>query len=222
MDDSTARRVLGVGPYASHREAHEAYKRRAKMIHPDRHAHAEVTARREAERAMRELTEAWHTVKHAKPPPPGIRYERPAEQERRPPRPTACELCGHLPAVPEDVRALTGILLIHHTDRYAGTLCRNCGTSLCRDVQSQTLTLGWWGVPALFVNLAVLVNNAAYFRALRELPWPRERSAEAHAPLSQPQPLTKTVISRPLPWLATVTAAVVVVFGIVLLLISAR
>lgn len=220
MDDSTARRILGVGPYASREQAREAYKQRAKMVHPDRHAYAAADARGEAERAMRELNEAWHTIQHGRPAPTGVRYQHTETPERRPSPPPGCELCGYTPAIRVDVRALTGIVLIHMSDRYAGTLCRSCGTGICRDVQAQTLTRGWWGVPAVLVNVAVLVNNAAYMRALRDTPWPQQRASDMVTPMSQPQPLTRKVMARPLPWLSTLTAATVLALALVLLVLN--
>ncbi|WP_317493963.1 J domain-containing protein [Haloechinothrix sp. LS1_15] len=258
MDDGTARRLLGIGPQASIQQAREAYKRRAKMIHPDRHAYASAEARREAERAMAELNEAWRalrtgsttreasqrrdagrhsTGKHSTQRSTTERretgrayasYEPPAATQPgadrawpHRPRARGCEICGYTPAIWIDIRALTGLVIFHRSDRYAATLCRYCGTAIWRDVQAQTLTLGWWGVPALFINLAVLVNNRTYGVALRELEPPQARVADSGAPLSEPIALTKRVATRVLPWLAMV-ALLVLVTLLVVALVQAR
>lgn len=209
MDDHTARRVLGVGPYATREQARAAYKRRAKILHPDQRATTSDAARREAERAMAELNEAWRALRSDTVPT--------VSPDARPSRPRGCEICGHSPAVWIDIRAVTALIILHSTDRYAATLCKNCGTAIWRDMQARTLTMGWWGIPALFVNLAVLVNNHSYGVALRELAPPAARVAGSPAPMSQPMGLTKPVTARVLPWVATIA----VVATIVLLVLAA-
>lgn len=213
MDDSTARRILGIGPDASVREARGAYQRRAKVVHPDRHAAASPSAQREAERAMSELNEAWRTIKYGRAAPARVTY-RPAPPRAKPARPLSCEICGYLPALRVDVRSVTGLLILHRMDRYTGRLCRACGTALCRDIQAHTLVFGWWGLLAPLVNLAVLIDNGSSLRALRGIDWPRERR-DADAPRSQPTPVTPKVTARPMPWIAT-TAAVLVAMAVVL------
>ncbi len=51
--------VLGVGPNASPVEVRKAFVDAARRHHPDRHATADAATRREAERRMREVNEAW-------------------------------------------------------------------------------------------------------------------------------------------------------------------
>lgn len=204
MDDRAARRILGVGPDASVRQARAAYQRRAKAVHPDRHVEGPQSEQREAERAMSELNEAWRTIKQGRPAMTRGGYEAAPPQ---PVRPRSCEICGHVPAIRVDIRLVTGLLILHRMDRYAGTLCRACGTALCRDTQAQTLTVGWWGMLAPLVNLAAVINNGSYLRALREIDWPRERIQGADTPRSLPAPVTPKVIARAMPWIATVTAA---------------
>lgn len=230
MDEDQARRILGVGREASIAQAREAYKRRAKAVHPDLNpelrgdrnaAAASEAGEPAAGRAMAELNEAWRTIRtallaRAAGWAPPVRPTPPPRPRRR-----TCAACGHVPAIPIDLRSLTGLVVLHRMDRYATTLCRSCGTALCRDVQAQTLTLGWWGLFAVFVNLAVVVNNLSYFRALADLPPPRERS-DPDAPLAEPMGETAKVSARWSPWLGCVTAAGLVVLGLVLILRTAR
>jgi hypothetical protein len=63
-------RVLGLEPTAGLDEARRAYRRRARTLHPDRHQGAAPEVVAEAERAMRELTAAWATIRHAAAPEP--------------------------------------------------------------------------------------------------------------------------------------------------------
>ena len=55
--------VLGVDPTASYEEAHRAYVVRCQLLHPDRHQGTSQDVLAEAERATRELNEAWEAVR---------------------------------------------------------------------------------------------------------------------------------------------------------------
>jgi DnaJ-domain-containing protein 1 len=54
--------VLGVSPDASADELRQAYRARARALHPDRNIDAGATARDAAERAMKDLTQAWQVL----------------------------------------------------------------------------------------------------------------------------------------------------------------
>lgn len=55
-------RVLGVRPAASAQEIRSAHRRLVHAVHPDRHVQASPAERRLAERRMREINVAWHTL----------------------------------------------------------------------------------------------------------------------------------------------------------------
>jgi len=57
--------VLGVDSSASYADARRAYLIRSQILHPDRHQDAGPGVLAEAERAMRELNDAWNTVRSA-------------------------------------------------------------------------------------------------------------------------------------------------------------
>lgn len=59
--------VLGVPPTASRREVTEAYRAKAQLHHPDRHLNSSPRRRREAERSMRELNEAYRLARARRP-----------------------------------------------------------------------------------------------------------------------------------------------------------
>lgn len=61
--------VLGVPPTASRKEITEAYRALAQVYHPDRHLEAPVRRRRQAERRMQELNEAYRVARTVPPPP---------------------------------------------------------------------------------------------------------------------------------------------------------
>ena len=54
--------VLGVEPTATVEEIRNAYRRRSMLLHPDLHSGRPDAVRREAERAMRQLTAAYEAV----------------------------------------------------------------------------------------------------------------------------------------------------------------
>jgi hypothetical protein len=54
--------VLGIDPSVSYEDARQAYRRRSRLLHPDRHPEADSELRKEAERAMAALNDAWQTI----------------------------------------------------------------------------------------------------------------------------------------------------------------
>jgi curved DNA-binding protein CbpA len=54
--------VLGVAPGATELELRRAYHRRARVLHPDRHAGAPEAQRQVTESAMRQLNAAWEVL----------------------------------------------------------------------------------------------------------------------------------------------------------------
>jgi curved DNA-binding protein CbpA len=54
--------VLGVATDASASEIRRAYRRLARMVHPDLHRDASEVVAAEAELRIRELNSAWHTL----------------------------------------------------------------------------------------------------------------------------------------------------------------
>lgn len=54
--------VLGVDRAASYAEARRVYLARSQLLHPDRHQGASSEVLAEAERAMKDLNQAWHEV----------------------------------------------------------------------------------------------------------------------------------------------------------------
>jgi hypothetical protein len=59
MTDDEARSILGVDQSATHEDIHEAYRRLVQIFHPDRFDNGRDEVRAEAERRMKQLTEAY-------------------------------------------------------------------------------------------------------------------------------------------------------------------
>ena len=62
-DDRDLYRVLGVPPTASPEEVRRAHRSLVRVLHPDRHVEATEAERHLAERRMREINEAWNTLR---------------------------------------------------------------------------------------------------------------------------------------------------------------
>jgi len=60
--------VLGVDRSASDDEVRAAYRARSMLLHPDLHQGRPEAVRREAQRAMTQLTEAYETLRHGRHP----------------------------------------------------------------------------------------------------------------------------------------------------------
>lgn len=137
MDLERAHATLGVDASSPLKDVGAAYLARAKMLHPDRQG-GDAPMRREAERAMSQLTEAWDTVQRA-----GENRHIPAEAradvgwdppaELRLPVVGECDLCGSRPAKAVSLRSVTGRLVFFRWMRLEQELCRACATAMYRE-----------------------------------------------------------------------------------------
>jgi hypothetical protein len=180
-------------------EAQAAYRRRAAMLHPDKHAAASPGLQQEATRAMQQLNEALAVLQQPGPP----------EQETiesRPPLPHECTYCGYTPAVHVTVRRVTGFLVGHRVEGISQPLCGACGLSAWREMQAATLTRGWWGWLAWARTLHVLVTNLPARRALTRLDPPSTRAPEVCALLLVPGPPVRPLPRRPAVWTSCAVA----------------
>ncbi|MCP4434283.1 MAG: J domain-containing protein [Actinomycetia bacterium] len=92
-DDLDLYRVLGVAPGADTDEIRRAHRTLVRALHPDRHVEATQAEQKLAERRMREINEAWHTLRdpvrranydftRKKPNPSGASRSASAAQQR--------------------------------------------------------------------------------------------------------------------------------------------
>jgi len=178
---------LGVTAEATADELRAAYRVRAQLVHPDRHAGADPAVRKLAEAEMAALNEAIAVLadpvqrqaydrligiaRAPAPPPPG-----PAWSADMPPSAAwrgaldGCERCGTSPAELCESRRHVGALIAQfHWERDA-RLCAACGTQQLLADTAVTAAVGWWGIISFFRTPVTLLQNvAAAYRFRRDL-----------------------------------------------------
>lgn len=163
----------------------------------------------EATRAMGELNEAWRVISSADQS--GTRTNAAAgsrdsseSNELRAPVEGECDMCGSTPAARVNLHGTRGLLLARTDLHLEPDLCRPCGRSMFREVQSDTLTRGWWGITAAIVNVGCVVSNVfAILSHQRRLPPPSGRDPHVLTPFPPGIALARPVFRRAGPVLST-------------------
>ena len=83
-----------------------------------------------------------------------------------------------------------------------------CGRALGRSCQNRSLWLGWWGIIAIFRNLAVVWGNSRSLQRLSGLPV-RGRDPLVVTPLSTPMAPGRAVFARSGFWFLVAIASVI-------------
>ncbi len=112
----------------------------------------------------------------AEPPPqylttetPSLRTFTPLGVHHETASGAACHRCAATPATIVRFRQTVGMVLLWQTRVQRGQLCRDCGASAGKAIQRRTLVTGWWGFPAVFVNVATVRANRRELKGLRSL-----------------------------------------------------
>lgn len=155
---------LGVPYYATAEQIKQAYRKLAKLYHPDKNKSPFATA------SFQKINEAYEvlgkTDKRAdydakaaaeeKPPPPreeayaapqaGREVRRPPEL---PPQPVACDVCGEVTAQPRYVTfwSVLSLIFVSYRKSISGVFCRSCADRQAIRSSLKTWLLGWWGFP---------------------------------------------------------------------------
>ncbi|WP_251093915.1 hypothetical protein [Streptomyces sp. Caat 7-52] len=94
-----------------------------------------------------------------------------------------------MPAVPVTVRGHQGMVVLMRFLRRRGVLCRTCGLAVFRQMQSDTLVRGWWGVLSMLVTPVTLLVNLGALARIRRLPAPA--TAAWRPPLDPGRPVLR-------------------------------
>ncbi len=90
-----------------------------------------------------------------------------------------CMQCGATPAVQVTFRGHRGMLILQTFLTYRGQWCRDCGVAKFRQVQRDTMLLGWWGLISFFVTAFNLVQNTIAVGKVNRLGAPSGRVRSA-------------------------------------------
>jgi hypothetical protein len=209
VDLRTAQAILGIEPSATFRDAEAAYRGRARLVHPDRAAEPDQA---EATRAMAQLNEAWTIVRSAYDTAAIPDSSRPESQPTavRSPGAGECQLCGWAPARSITLHRTGGFLIFWNVRHASLNVCRTCGDAIYHQMQASSLVRGWWGVPAVVVNVVNLTRNrAAIGRHRRACRAPATREPGIRTDATSPLTV-RSAWRRPGPIIATLAAAVLV------------
>lgn len=226
--------VLGVEPGATPEQMTAAWKAAARLTHPDMFPEATPEQRRYLNERMANLNAAYAEVSDparlaelrrlraaaASSAGAGAAAGSAAGSTSQPPRyrPSStssapsvdCDLCGSVPAAPFSFTQVTGMLLADRIRTLDATLCRECALGIGREMQSRTLVSGWWGVLAVFRNLAAIVGNAVALRRAARQPDSMSPTGRRTYPL----PVGPSLFRRGRTWLG-LTLVVLLAGGVV-------
>lgn len=165
---------LGIPDTATESDISSAWKRLARLSHPDMHPSAtpeqrialtdrmavinaaydefREPVRRENLRRIRQSQDGAHADTTTTGTQPRTTY--------RPPRfADGCEMCGLAPARKFTFQQITGQIFRDLVRTFEARLCRDCAQAIGREMQSKTLITGWWGVFAILRNVYAIGNN---------------------------------------------------------------
>lgn len=201
--------VLGLPPDSSSDDVTSAYRRRAKLLHPDVHHMQSQDMRDEAALAMKQLSAAYSTIlasreseqvvvaeqataknrRYSSPP------RQPSRETERPPNSDECTLCGSSPVRHVHAERHVGLIVFRRVHDQYVTACRDCGLSLVRSAQDLTLLQGWWGAMSALLNVSTVLRNGFELWRLSRLDEPIQHSA-VKGPLVRPLPTGRPVWLR--------------------------
>jgi hypothetical protein len=84
----------------------------------------------------------------------------------------ACQVCGATPAAPVTVRGHQGMVVVMRFLRREGMLCRTCALATFRDMQADTMVMGWWGPLSVLITPFTLLGNLGALSGIRRIPAP--------------------------------------------------
>lgn len=221
MGEAEARATLMVDAHADFDDIRRAHRVMVRLLHPDRAGDALM---QDASDALVRINLAWEVLQgrhrdgllgQAEPAAAGVpaaHADAPTsagidpqtvpvmtvsrwQVTAREPQGTACRLCGCSPVMDLNAVEVRSWLLAWRRVRYHGAYCRDCGTTLRRQVAQGLLTRGLWGA-ALPVSLwYLLVLFVAQVR-LSGVPRAQFREINMAVPYRAPLPAGRPVWKR--------------------------
>ena len=154
IDPSGYYAALGVSPAAAMSVIKQAYRERAKALHPDANSGPNALAE------FRRINAAWEVLRD---PSRRAQYDQGVAtmDDATPPSLFPCCRCGQVSAQPRYVvfRQVKSFLVWAKITRSEGIFCRACADKTAAVASTQTWLQGWWSVPGLVLTPLVLLGN---------------------------------------------------------------
>lgn len=205
MNESIARKILGLASDANFRAAKIAYRNLVRIHHPDRAA-TDQAAQRLASERMSQINEAWEYLEQREKS--GVFGQADGTTSSwqsstdwikyRNRNPDECELCGSTPAKKFDVRGLQQIIFRYALIGYRGTLCKSCAQSAGREALRTTLLQGWWGL-FWFINYYFILALSIKLWVISRMKSPLFRDLRVITPFDVPLSPGKSPLRQPVP-----------------------
>ncbi|MFF4363857.1 hypothetical protein [Streptomyces sp. NPDC001604] len=77
-----------------------------------------------------------------------------------------------MPAAPVTVRGHQGMVVMMRFLRREGVFCRTCALASFRDMQADTMVMGWWGPLSVFITPFTLLANLGALSGIKRIPEP--------------------------------------------------
>lgn len=118
-------------------------------------------------------------------------------------------MCGWGPARPVKFNSVQGIIIWWQWGTIEARLCKLCSTAAYNEAQRSTLTRGWWGIIAPIATIVAFVGNLSRVGAVKSLRPPQGKSPNVTALLPIPMIFATPWYRRPLVWVSTGIAALI-------------
>ena len=152
---------LGVGPLADAAEIKSAFRRKAKLLHPDRNFSESATSQFhrviEAYRVLGSPKRRVYYDATARPPSPAAMID-PRDPS---PEPLKCSRCGKVTAQPRYIlfHQVKSSLWTCRRRVIRGIFCRDCADRTAIRTSTVNWMLGWWSFSGPFHTLRALLKN---------------------------------------------------------------
>ncbi|MGW4897308.1 LppU/SCO3897 family protein [Kitasatospora sp. NPDC004240] len=111
----------------------------------------------------------------------------------------SCRYCGSVPAVDATFRGHLGLVVILKYLKRRGPYCRTCGIAAHREMTSDSLWQGWWGIPSMIINPITMLVNVPQRLKVNKLPEPLPGAPRPPADPGKPVYLRPTILGALIP-----------------------
>lgn len=100
-----------------------------------------------------------------------------------------CIVCGSGPAEFFSFDSLQGMLIAFRKKTIRGTFCKSCAQMVGREMQTETLVRGWWGIISFLYNPLIAIGNATQLRRAGRMANPQAVKTSLRPPVDPGPPM---------------------------------